>query len=432
MKKIALLAIALIYAVSPMTTSALMGQQYDFFSENDIRYYDPDASGSCGRVAGSDGAPTTLMGDSNEQKVWNYFHARGLTDIAVAGIMGNFNNESAFDPARKQKASGVDMTTVVFKDTIADGGQETGGGGYGLAQWTYYTRRNALFEKIREAGLQQYYGTGWGELTTDATIPIDDLNKLLLVELDFAWEGDSTKIRDLAPDLNATTSVEGDSGSTVLFHNRYENSADDATKIQGRIQAAQAKYNQYSGGTECFISDGGLTLEQTKKLMEWWRDHRTQLQDEYHFAINYVCSAKHQCFAFAAFVYVLLLDSTPVLTTGGVGNQGIIDKLDKNYSDFWRKSTKADLQPFSIFASDGHIGAIVAVNGNTLLVAETSGTTCNDDIKNAHLGNGANLAYYEVEKENFNLNGDYIFASPKNPQEAIQRAMTYMQENGIL
>jgi hypothetical protein len=69
-------------------------------------------------------ATPSLTGNDNEQKIWNYLIGLGLSPVQVAGIMGNLEQESSFDPQRVQ--GGGDST-----DPSA-----AGSGGYGLAQWS--------------------------------------------------------------------------------------------------------------------------------------------------------------------------------------------------------------------------------------------------------------------------------------------------------
>jgi hypothetical protein len=81
---------------------------------NNPKNNDPVIVKDVGNV-NTQGEPTSLVGATNEEKTWNYFIARGLTPIAAAGAMGNIIGESNFDP---------------FK------GEASGGGGWGLIQWS--------------------------------------------------------------------------------------------------------------------------------------------------------------------------------------------------------------------------------------------------------------------------------------------------------
>ncbi len=77
-----------------------------------------------GQTCACNSGTTGLTGSDNEDKVWNFLKGIGLTDAQVAGIMGNFEQESSFDPERIQ--GGGDSQTP----------SAAGSGGYGLAQWT--------------------------------------------------------------------------------------------------------------------------------------------------------------------------------------------------------------------------------------------------------------------------------------------------------
>lgn len=83
---------------------------------------DDDQTTSC--CTGGSSEATMLAGKDNPQKIWNYFIGKGLTDKQAAGILGNLQQESGFNPL-----------------AIQNGGQsknpsDAGGGGWGLIQYT--------------------------------------------------------------------------------------------------------------------------------------------------------------------------------------------------------------------------------------------------------------------------------------------------------
>jgi hypothetical protein len=84
----------------------------------------PSPSGSCCSTASS----ATLTGKDNEEKTWNFLKASGdLSDAQIAGVMGNLQQESSFNPELNENGSGNTQTQPL-----------TGGAdGWGLAQWTY-------------------------------------------------------------------------------------------------------------------------------------------------------------------------------------------------------------------------------------------------------------------------------------------------------
>jgi hypothetical protein len=209
--------------------------QKDLYSSG-VGYFDV-SKGSTTQQCG-DSSAATVSGSTNAEKIWNFFAGKGLKPVAIAGIMGNFHQEdSAFDPAEKQNYS---------TQAIPDGGD--GHTGFGIAQWTSQDRQAGLFAKLRDANLGQYYGAGWGHPEKDKDIPPADIDSMLSIELNYAWDGDTTKISDIASQLNAATTTDGDSGSTVLFHRLYERSGDSASQIQQRVRDA-GKFLQQFGGT---------------------------------------------------------------------------------------------------------------------------------------------------------------------------------------
>lgn len=93
--------------------SALSDEQKKLYNQN-ILYYDLE---SC-----PEGGSTVLAGDSNEEKIWNFLITElGFNDLQAAGIMGNIEQESGFDPNALNPSSGA----------------------YGIVQW-YAGRRTAL------------------------------------------------------------------------------------------------------------------------------------------------------------------------------------------------------------------------------------------------------------------------------------------------
>lgn len=85
----------------------------------------PDTS-SCACTASASDTTGALVGKNNEDKIWNYFKGKGLSDEQTAGVMGNIDDESGFNPEAVQGGGNSKS-------------QPKGGGadGWGLAQWSY-------------------------------------------------------------------------------------------------------------------------------------------------------------------------------------------------------------------------------------------------------------------------------------------------------
>lgn len=99
------------------------------------------------------GDPSTGSAE-DELAIWNYLKGKGLNDFAISAVMGNLFAESGL---RSDNLEGVgnnrlNLTDEEYTDQI-DAGQRNfiDGHGYGLAQWTYPTRKKALLDFARAA-----------------------------------------------------------------------------------------------------------------------------------------------------------------------------------------------------------------------------------------------------------------------------------------
>ena len=196
---------------------------------------------------------------SNQDKIWEYFKNQGFSDAGVAGIMGNLEAESSYWPNNleglantKSGFSDAQFTAAVDNGSISRAefissdrfgvckspiGKEYG---YGLAQWTYTTRKAALYDYAKSRG-----------------VSIGDLN----MQLDFMMREMSASLKSY---LRTATDV---SDACVRFHNIYEGSADTESMIAGRVAKAKNVYNKYASIhngnnlSTAAISDGLYVLE---------------------------------------------------------------------------------------------------------------------------------------------------------------------------
>lgn len=96
------------------------------------------------------------------QYIWDRLYEEIGNKYGVAGLMGNLVAESNLIPYRLQGdfSSGysasieyteqVDNGTISEYDFVHNG---PNGGGYGLAQWTFYTRKQALYDMKEQMGV---------------------------------------------------------------------------------------------------------------------------------------------------------------------------------------------------------------------------------------------------------------------------------------
>lgn len=96
----------------------------------------------------------SLTGANNEEKIRNYLKAQGLNDYAVCGLMGNLYAESGLNPVNLQNTFEKKLGYTDVSYTVAvDNGTYTNfvkdSAGYGLAQWTYWSRKQALLNHAK-------------------------------------------------------------------------------------------------------------------------------------------------------------------------------------------------------------------------------------------------------------------------------------------
>ena len=123
-----------------------------------------------------------LVGNTNTEKLWNFFLDQGFTEEATAALMGNLMAESGIKSVRVQGdynhgdgdkysadyTNKVDTGEISEYDFVHNG---PGGGGYGLAQWTWYTRKQGLYDYA------QSQGTSVGDLKTQAEYLVKELKE---------------------------------------------------------------------------------------------------------------------------------------------------------------------------------------------------------------------------------------------------------------
>lgn len=166
----------------------------------------------------------------NDQYIWDYLNSYIQNDIGTAALMGNLQAESGLVSYRLQG----DFTSGYMKSknytNAVDNGSYTetqfvnDQKGYGLAQWTYYTRKQKLYDKMEEMGLS-----------------------IGAVELGCAYLVEELQA-DYAGVWSALVSATNIRASSDVVLTQFENPADqsEAVKIY-RAQLSQAIYDEFSG-----------------------------------------------------------------------------------------------------------------------------------------------------------------------------------------
>lgn len=170
---------------------------------------------------------------SNPAQIWNYFMSKIGNEYGVAGLMGNLEAESGLHPDivqgdipysdySKNYTSQVDQGFISEYDFVHNG---PGGGGYGLAQWTYYSRKQALYDRWKS-----------GNYTSIGSMAL---------ACDHLWDELVTLFPGVLSVLKSATSVRV--ASDAVLHD-FENPADQSESVEEAREAlGVAWYNKFTG-----------------------------------------------------------------------------------------------------------------------------------------------------------------------------------------
>lgn len=348
-----------------------------------------------------------LTGKTNEEKIWNYLTAQGLTEAGAAGLMGNLYAESGLEPKNLQNSyeKKLGYTDATYTAAVDNGTYQNfarDAAGYGLAQWTYWSRKEALLDYAKARGKSV------GDLETQLGFLVQELS------LDY---------KAVLTTLKATENVKAASNVVLL---KFERPADQSVAVQNaRAKIGQAYYDKYAakaapeGGsmsmTEqqlrkkyvdyaitylgCKESDGSH-----KKIIDLYNSH-TPLAQGYKMKYTDAWCA---CFVSAMAIGTGLTDIIPLEVSCGryitLAKQKGIWVEDDSYTPKmgdlilydWDDTGSGD-------ATTGadHIGIVVSVTGKTIKVIEGN--------------NGDKVAYRTIQ-----VNGRYIrgFVTPKYASKA--------------
>lgn len=177
----------------------------------------------------------SLKGTNNAEKIWNFFKDKGLTDAGIAGLMGNLRAESGLNPHNLQNSyekslgytddsytSAVDSGTYInfIKDKA----------GYGLAQWTYWSRKQNMlnYHKSKKKSI--------GDLET---------------QLEFLYKELSEGYKSVLKVLTSATTVLQASNAVLLDFEKPANQGESVQRL--RASYGQEYYDMYK-------SKGGIAM----------------------------------------------------------------------------------------------------------------------------------------------------------------------------
>lgn len=120
---------------------------------------------------------------SDKDKIWTFLMSEISNPYGVAGLMGNIEAESAYISNNLQDASEkrLSFTDRTYTDAVDCGIYSRDqfmkdGAGYGLAQWTYPTRKAKLYDYCKLSN------TSIGALFPQLGFMIDELREMGLID----------------------------------------------------------------------------------------------------------------------------------------------------------------------------------------------------------------------------------------------------------
>lgn len=164
---------------------------------------------------------------SVEKQIWDFLTGKGLNAFAVAGIMGNLKAESNLDPQNLQNVyenklglSDAEYTTKTDNGSYLNFVHDSAG--YGLAQWTFWSRKKALLEYARSTG------RSIGNLT---------------MQLEFLWK----ELQGYTVVMNTLKTAKTIKTASNIILTGYERPADQGAAVQEkRISLAEEFYKKYA------------------------------------------------------------------------------------------------------------------------------------------------------------------------------------------
>lgn len=205
-----------------------------------------------------------------EKQIWDFLKAEGFNDFGVAGLMGNLLAESGLRPnnMEDQYQSKLGYNDDSYTRAV-DNGTYTNfvkdAVGYGLAQWTYWTRKQSLLNFARQNN------KSIGDLEMQLCFLIKELKELY-----------TNSVYNV---LRKATSVLEASNAVLL---NFERPANMSTSVQAtRARYGQTYYDRYASGASSNKSE-------VKGMIEFKKGDSAQISKNFQYK-EFDCQGKGCC-----------------------------------------------------------------------------------------------------------------------------------------
>lgn len=205
-----------------------------------------------------------------EKRIWDFLKAEGFNDFGVAGLMGNLLAESGLRPKNMedQYQSKLGYNDDSYTRAVDNGTYTnfvTDAVGYGLAQWTYWTRKQNLLNFARQNN------KSIGDLEMQLCFLIKELKELY-----------TNSVYNV---LRKATSVLEASNAVLL---NFERPANMGTSVQTtRARYGQTYYDRYASGASSNKSE-------VKGMIEFKKGDSAQISKNFQYK-EFDCHGKGCC-----------------------------------------------------------------------------------------------------------------------------------------
>ena len=182
----------------------------------------------------------TAAHQDDDKTIWEFLLGKIGNPYGVAGLMGNLCAESGLKANNLQNTGNqaLGLSDEEFTELMDSGsypGFVNDGYGYGLAQWTFHTRKQALLAFSLEKG------TSIGNLA---------------MQLSFLWKELSEEYGSVLSALKNASGIRSASDAVLIT---YENPADKSEKVKKQRAAfGQTYYDKYAGVAPAAKLSSGL------------------------------------------------------------------------------------------------------------------------------------------------------------------------------
>ena len=164
----------------------------------------------------------------NDAIIWNFFKAKGFNDFAVAGLMGNLKAESNLRPDNLQNSfegrlgSDAEYVKKIDSGRYSKISFANDHAGFGLAQWTWHTRKEALYDYAKKKGTS-----------------IADLN----MQLEYLW----IELQRYTKTMNVLRNAKSVYEASTIVLTDFEKPANQGNSVRNqRAQFGNEFYNKFA------------------------------------------------------------------------------------------------------------------------------------------------------------------------------------------